>query len=365
MSSLLVPNLLPELQIAKYVNIVEEDDEIFFRSSIQNISNLKHIQMDAEFVESDSAESVSDVTLWPKDSCLSEQPMKDSLKDIPSAQRSPVCPDFYPLEHDDWENYIIWDNSPATESQPCLKGCAIYEESMDTHNLDHAKDYGHVSQYCAVKGKINGHGSPVIIDPFGFTEMPAANHHAPEKSYYPLTKETPQDNNALYHTQPVTMQWLNNLCLLNRELLEGSWWDYIIWDPSVDTPKPKLIFDLKDDQMLFETVDGKKVDRIHSHAPTMIAVSSSMKSSASSADNFSNQSISLSDQFNISNDKFYCMGKLSQQVNFLAKKGASMCIKVVHSAPAQKLQTMKPKLSKYEPTLPFPLRIFYCIHKSQ
>ena len=309
--------------------------------------------MDADFVESDNADSVSDVTLWPKDSCLSEQPMKVSLKDIPSAQPSPVCPDFYPLENDDWENYIIWDNSPTTDSQPCLKGFAIYEESMDTHNGDQAKDYGHVFQYCAVKGKINEHGSPVIIDPFGFTEMPAAaNHHAPEKSYHPLTKETAQDNNALYHTEPVTMQRLNNLCLLNRELLEGSWCDYIIWDPSVDTPKPKLIFDLKDDQMLFETVDGKKVDRIHSHAPTMIAVSPSMKSSASSADNFGNQSISLSDQFNISNDKFYCMGKLSQQVNFLAKKGASMCIKVVHSAPAQKLQTMKPKLSKYEPPCP-------------
>jgi transcription initiation factor TFIID subunit 1 len=120
----------------------------------------------------------------------------------------------------------------------------------------------------------------------------------------------------------------------------------------VDTPKPKLIFDLKDDQMLFETVDGKKVDRIHSHAPTMIAVSPSMKSSASSADNFGNQSISLSDQFNISNDKFYCNGKFSQQAKFLTKKGASVCIKVVHSAPAQKLQTMKPKLSKYEPPCP-------------
>lgn len=168
----MVAKFLPEAQIAKYANIVEEDEEMFLRSSIQNISNLKRIQMDSDFVESDSDASVSDVTLWPKDSCLSEQPMKDSHKDIPSAQRSPVCPDFYPIEHDDWENYIIWDNSPATESQPCLENCVTYGESMDTHNGDQAKDYGHVSQYCAVKDKICG--SPVIIDSIGFTETPAA-----------------------------------------------------------------------------------------------------------------------------------------------------------------------------------------------
>ena len=188
--------LLLELRIAKYADFIEEDEEVFLRSSIYNSSNLKHIKMAEDFVESDSDESVSDVTLWLSDSCRSEQPMKDSHQDIPTAQQSHVCPDFYALEHDDWENYIIWDDSPATESQPCLKSCVIYEESMDTHSEGHAKGFGHPTGCCDVKSKICG--PPVILQPFGFTEMPAAaNYHAPENSYRPLTKATAQDKNNL------------------------------------------------------------------------------------------------------------------------------------------------------------------------
>nr|TKW29245.1 hypothetical protein SEVIR_3G383800v2 [Setaria viridis] len=344
-----------ELRIAKYADIIEEDEEVFFRSSIHNSSNLKHIKMDEDFGERDSDESVPDVTLCLNDSCRSEQPMKDSHQDIPTAKQSPVCPDFYALEHDDWENYIIWDDSPpATESQPFLKSCVIYEESMDTHSEDRAKDFGHPTGCCDVKSKI--HVSPVIIQPFGFTKMPAAsNYHAPENSYRALTKETAQDKNN--HTEPnsiagtlktKTMQCLDNLYSLNRELLEGSWWDNIIWDPCEDTLKPKLIFDLKDDRMLFEILDEKKVDLIHSHAPAMSVGSQSGQSSASSVEKFDNQLISWSDHFNISNDEFYSNWKWSQQAKSSSKKGASIHIKVVHSAPAQKLQTMKLKLSNKE-----------------
>jgi transcription initiation factor TFIID subunit 1 len=339
--------LLLELRITKYADSVEEDEEVFLRSSIHNSSNLKHIKMDEYFGESDSDESVPDATLCLNDSCRSEQPMKDSHQDIPTAKQSPVCPDFYALEHDDWENYIIWDDSPpATESRSFL-------ESVDTHSEDHAKDFGHPTGCCDVKSKI--HISPLMIPPFGFTKMPAAsNYHAPENSYRALTKETAQDKNN--HTEPnsisgtlktKTMQCLDNLYSLNRELLEGSWWDNIIWDPCEDTLKPKLIFDLKDDQMLFEILDEKKVDLIHSHAPAMSVGSRSRQSSASSVEKLDNQSIQWSGHFNISNDEFYSNWKWLQQAKSF-KKGASIHIKVAHSAPAQKLQTMKLKLSKYE-----------------
>src|SRR6185312_5815719 len=70
--------LFLELRIAKYADFIEEDEEVFLRSSIYDSSNLKHIKMAEDFVESDSDESVSDVTLWLSDSCCSEQPMKDS-----------------------------------------------------------------------------------------------------------------------------------------------------------------------------------------------------------------------------------------------------------------------------------------------
>ena len=194
--------------------------------------------------------------------------------------------------------------------------------------------------------------------------MPAAaNYHAPENSYRPLTKATAQDKNNLDPTEPnsiagtlktKTMQHLSNLYSLNMELLEGSWWDNIIWDPSEDTLKPKLIFDLKDDQLLFEILD--------SHAPALRVVSQSVQSSALSVEKFDNQLISLRDHFNFSNDEFYSNWKLSQQASPFTKKGASLHIKVVHSAPAQKLQTMKPTLSKYVPPC-LPLSTFYSVHK--
>ncbi|RLM56364.1 transcription initiation factor TFIID subunit 1-like [Panicum miliaceum] len=331
--------------ITNVADIVEEDEEIILRSSIQNFSTLNHIQMNEDFVESDSDESITDVTLRLKDSCLSEQPMKDAH----TVQRSPVCPDFYPLEHDDWENDIIWNNSPSTDRQPCSKICES-EDSVDRHSDDQGKDYGQVSRCWDVQSKSNG--SPVIEEPFGCTEMPApANCHSPGNNYPPLTNDDNIDhirpNNLDEAVKINTMLRLNNLSLLNRELLEGSWLDNIIWDPSEGTPKPKLIFDLKDDHMLFEILDEKNADHLRSHASAMI-VSQSMKTSTPTVENFDNQAKTLSGRFNISNDKFYSNRKMPQQAKSHTKKRALMGIKVVHSAPAHKLQTMKPVLSNKE-----------------
>ncbi|XP_039844257.1 transcription initiation factor TFIID subunit 1-like isoform X2 [Panicum virgatum] len=334
-----------ELQITNVADIAEEDEEIILRSAVQNFSTLNHIQMNEDSVESDSDESITDVTLRLKDSCLSEQPMKDAH----TVQRSPVCPDFYPLEHDDWENDIIWNNSPSNERQPCAKICES-EESVDTHRDDQGNDYGQVSRCWDVQSKSNG--SPVIEEPFGCTEMPApANYNSPGNNYPPLTNDDNIDhirpNNLDEAVKINTMLRLNNLSLLNRELLEGSWLDNIIWDPSEGTPKPKLIFDLKDDHMLFEILDEKNADHLRSHASAMI-VSQSIKASTPTVENFDNQAKTLSDRFNISNDKFYSNRKTPQQAKSHTKKRALMGIKVVHSAPAHKLQTMKPVLSNKE-----------------
>ena len=351
--------MFPELQITNVADIVEDDEEIILRSTIQNFSTLNHIQMNEDFVESDSDESITDVTLRLKDSCLSEQPMKDAH----TVQRSPVCPDFYPLEHDDWENDIIWNNSPSTDRQPCAKICES-EESVDTHRDDQGNDYGQVSRCWDVQSKSNG--SPVIEEPFGCTEMPApANYNSPGNNYPPLTNDDNIDhirpNNLDEAVKINTMLRLNNLSLLNRELLEGSWLDNIIWDPSEGTPKPKLIFDLKDDHMLFEILDEKNADHLRSHASAMI-VSQSMKTSTPTVENFDNQAKTLSGRFNISNDKFYSNRKTPQQAKSHTKKRALMGIKVVHSAPAHKLQTMKPVLSKYEASSPSCQILNMCIY---
>nr|XP_051203565.1 transcription initiation factor TFIID subunit 1 isoform X4 [Lolium perenne] len=347
-----------ELRITNVCDIVEDDEEVFLRSTIQDLPSLKHIKMSEDFVESDSDELTSNDTCGFKDLCLSEQPMKDAHKDFPTAQQAPVCPDFYPLEHDDWENGIIWGNSPTNESQASLKSCVISEESADTQSKDTAKDYGYVSRCSDVQSKNNGSPmitEPVTTQPFGCTEIPAsASYHYPENSYPLLRKETPQEKNDLDNTVPNningtfkidTMKCLNNLSRLNKELLEGSWLDNIIWDPSQDIPKPKLILDLKDEQMLFEILDEKNGDHLRSHSRAMI-VTRSMKTSTVGNFDHNNQAVTLDSQFDISNDKFYSNRKMSQQAKSHTKKRSSMGIKVVHSVPAQKLQFMKPLSEK-------------------
>jgi transcription initiation factor TFIID subunit 1 len=212
---------------------------------------------------------------------------------------------------------------------------------------------------------------PVTTEPFGCTEIPAsASYHYPENSYPLLRNETPQEKNDLDNTVPNningtfkidTMKCLNNLSRLNKELLEGSWLDNIIWDPSQDTPKPKLILDLKDEQMLFEILDEKNGDHLRSHARAMI-VTRSMKTSTVGNFDHNNQAVTLDSQFDISNDKFYSNRKMSQQAKSHTKKRSSMGIKVVHSVPAQKLQFMKP-LSEYEPpySLPYLFKFYIWI----
>ncbi|KAG8075144.1 hypothetical protein GUJ93_ZPchr0006g44848 [Zizania palustris] len=337
-----------ELQITNVTDIVEEDEEAFLRSTIQNLSALNHIKMDDGFVESDSDESTSDVALRLKDSCLSEQPMKDQV--IPTALQPLVCPDFYPLEHEDWENDIVWGNSPTTEIQPCLTNCVISEESLDAHSEGQTNGYGYISGCHDVRSKF--HSSSIMTEPYGCTKMAdSTNYLSPESSYFPLRKDTPQEKNSLDELNGITesvkidtLKHLNKLSLLNKELLEGSWLDNIVWDPSDDSPKHKLIFDLKDDRMLFEILDENNGDHLRSHARAMI-VSQPMKTSSVENVDHNNQAITLSGRFNISNDKFYSNRKMSQQARSHTKKRASMGLKVVHSVPAQKLQTMKPKLS--------------------
>jgi hypothetical protein len=79
-----------------------------------------------------------------------------------------------------------------------------------------------------------------------------------------------------------------------------------------------------------------------------------MKTSTVTNFDHNNQAVVLGDQFDISNDKFYSNRKMSQQAKSHTKKRSSMGIKVVHSVPAQKLQSMKSKLSEYETPIPLP-----------
>ncbi|XP_052620996.1 transcription initiation factor TFIID subunit 1-like [Lactuca sativa] len=133
----------------------------------------------------------------------------------------------------------------------------------------------------------------------------------------------------------------NKLTLRNKDVLDGSWMDRIVWDPNQSVTKPKLLLDLQDEQMLFEILDNKHGDDLQLHAGAMITT----RSAESAPDSLELLHGYGWGRFNIANEKFYSNRKSSQQLKSHSKKCTSHGVKFLHSIPALKLQTMKAKLS--------------------
>lgn len=322
-------------------DIVEEDEEVFLRSADQNFSTAKHLRVEKGDFDSDIEQEISDISVQLRDSCISAQPMKDDITtDMRVAQKSPFCPNFYPLDQEDWEDAIIWGNSPAA-SHGYSENCAVSELDAGMHSEAEIE--------CHEQGTSGAREN-----------VTSTNNQSFENSYHPklLRLESPPGRSKLYSSDPNNVNGATEVCkgdalkrfsklsLLNKELLEGSWVDNIIWDSCDDIPKPKLILDLQDDQMLFEVLDEKHGEHLRSHAGAMV-VPRTLRSSIEQRLELHSQGMTSAGRFNISNDKYYSNRKTTQQAKTHAKKRAHLGIKVMHSVPALKLQTMKPKLSKY------------------
>ncbi|XP_020107589.1 transcription initiation factor TFIID subunit 1 isoform X2 [Ananas comosus] len=323
-------------------DIVEEDEEVFLRSADQNFSTAKHLRVEKGVSDSDVEQEISDISVQLRDSCISAQPMKDDITtDMRVAQKSPFCPNFYPLDQEDWEDAIIWGNSPAA-SHGYSENCAVSELDVGMHSEAEIE--------CHEQGTSGAREN-----------VTSTNYQSFEKSYHPelLRLESPPERSKLYSSDPNNVNGATEVCkgdalkrfsklsLLNKELLEGSWVDNIIWDSTDDIPKPKLILDLQDDQMLFEVLDEKHGEHLRSHAGAMV-VPRTLRSSIEQRLDLHSQGMTSAGRFNISNDKYYSNRKTTQQAKTHAKKRAHLGIKVMHSVPALKLQTMKPKLSNKE-----------------
>ncbi|CBI21835.3 unnamed protein product, partial [Vitis vinifera] len=266
---------------------VEEDEEAFLKGGCQAFSFTKHkllTQDDASVFMEDEAElkkvgvvqGTATMELQNdeqrKHSCISAEPMKEDMPvDLSEFWLSPLSPKFYPLDQQDWEDKIIWDNSPE------------------------------VSDNSAESCEISGPDSEAI-------------------------------------------RRFNKLTLQNRDMLEGSWVDRIIWEPHKPISKPKLILDLQDEQMLFEILDDKDGKNLGLHAGAML-ITRPVKSSTGDSIELPVHGGPSGGRFNIANDKFYLNRKTSQQLKSHSKKRTAHGVKILHSIPALKLQTMKLKLS--------------------
>nr|KYP33535.1 Transcription initiation factor TFIID subunit 1-A [Cajanus cajan] len=267
-------------------DIVEEDEEEFLKSFSQNLSLTKQVcvvhndmsesnDVDLEFpkfgfLHADASVAMKD-DQQPKDSCLSAEPMKEDFEEERYLKDHPfMWADFYPLDQQDWEDEILWGNSPVPSN----------------NNVES----------CEISG--------------------------PDGQVKRFTKVMSQ----------------------NRDMMEGSWLDKIIWE-ELDQPmvKPKLIFDLQDDQMHFEVLDSKDGTHLRLHAGAMI-LTRSLKSSSGDSSELLGHGSQYGWRY-VANDKHYSNRKTSQQLKSNSKKRSAHGVKVFHSQPALKLQTMKLKLS--------------------
>ncbi|GJS20660.1 transcription initiation factor TFIID subunit 1 isoform X1 [Tanacetum coccineum] len=222
-------------------DIIEDNEEAFLKGSTEaefpKSAVVDEDELVASEVDDPSKDYCDDVMRFTKSTSLDS-----SLDD-----------DYFPLDQQDWENIIIYDNSPDV---------GVSEPKLDEEN------HGFLSRRL--------HAS---VEPFGSNKSPES---------YSSCEET------IYHPQ-----------LLLR----------IVWDPQQSVSKPKLLLD--DEQMLFEVFDNKDGEHLQLHAGAMITTRS-----ADSAG-----------------------GDLLEPHGYGGQSGGRHGVKVLHSIPALKLQTMKVKLS--------------------
>ncbi|PSS26188.1 Transcription initiation factor TFIID subunit like [Actinidia chinensis var. chinensis] len=362
-------------------DIVEEDEEGFLKGSCQGFPFIRHshvVQDDvSEIKDDDDLESeqfgfvrgapmvAPQVNERSQDSYLIAEPMKeDTPLDLSAEWCLPLSSKFYPLDQQNWEDHIIWNESPAQSdnaAESCETSGPDFEEFSSTQTELEARPQNNLPEL-QMEPVENHHGvlpriCPILVEPFGSKECSnLTNQPSSVSRYHPQLLrlesrlERPDDNAGRKddvteeNRRSDAVKLFSKLALQNRDMMEGSWLDRIIWEPHQSNAKPRLILDLQDEQMLFEVLDNKDGKHIRLHAGAMF-ITRSVKSSGGDPMEPHGHGGPSGARFNIANDKFYSNRKISQQLKSHSKKRAAHGVKVLHSIPALKLQTMKPKLS--------------------
>lgn len=300
-----------------------------------------------------------------KDTCLIAEPMNRDLTVCPVGRQSPLCPELYLLDQQDWEGGIVWDSSPVV-SDNSVESCEISGPDLEA-SVDSEIEHESGPQNHRLKPQVEAdeknndgllHSSQVLLEPFGSRTGPSSLPF-PEKRYHPQLLrlvsrlEVDDSNDMDGRIEKVADKQLHQSNLVrdlikvtsqNRDMLEGSWSDRIKWEADTPVGKPKLIFDLQDEQMLFEIMDDKDGKHVRLHAGAMIMTCPVKASNGDSLELPGHGG--QSGWRHVSNDRNYSNRKTSQQMKSNSKKRTTQAIKIYHSQPALTLQTMKLKLSK-------------------
>lgn len=352
---------------------IEEDEEAYLKGHLKDACGVGHVPVMSESnsaILHDDGESrklgglletgpdVSDIGHGKKDSCRCSVSLKVDVEPLlPMGCSDPFYQKFCPLDQLDWEDRINWDNSPVLRNSSADR-CQISEADADMLESDRV-DMEAVPENLMAESDCHSRGHRILLgssEEMGFSK--SRSPAEPQKVYHPqlLRLESKVDQNTpgnvdtrkesileeMLHGD--TVRRFSKLTMQNRDVLEGSWLDSIIWEPRQHVSKPNLIFDLQDEQLLFEISDNTDGKHRWVHASAMI-LNNSTKGSNSDSLEPHGPGGSSGGRFNISNDKFYASRKSSQQLKSHMKKRTGHGLKVLHSTPALKLQTMKVKLS--------------------
>jgi transcription initiation factor TFIID subunit 1 len=304
------------------------------------------------------------------------EPMKREMDlwaaDIANWKRQFPSSNFDHLHQQEWETNILWGPVDVTET------CRIFNDGQHKNNLAPHKQLDSKSSSKSVQEKTSGTTGlevisiaemdvnmqldshwlrPFSVECIGQPTVSGAEHiELQRKSRHPQMLRLESQcfaSNEQYQEGTDILSDRGSLTLeakeKNAELAAGDWFEHVLWGngkyyPSSSPWRPKVIFDLTDRQMVFEISDTKEGHGLRLHAAAVVLAPPEKESSLEGGDVSNNAAVS-STRFNISNDKFYTNKKTHQQQKSNAKKRAVHGIKVMHSLPAIKLQTMKPKLS--------------------
>ncbi|CDY44660.1 BnaA08g06800D [Brassica napus] len=355
--------------------LVEDDEEILLKShgGIDDDANQADlIQLDVPFPISEGLQLVKSGTIGGitpesrefsklgRDSCIMGELLKqDVIEDDSSLCQSQLSMEVFPLDQHEWEHQILWENSPETISG---NSCESFESGIESESLliqgtnseteqeslnvvnsgeqAQAENNKHVSFFVSGLESLGSHTT---------SESTNKSRRHPQllrlESQWDEDHPSENDNTGgknLKQLKRDTVGRFSRLGLQERDMGDDPWLDSIIWESDKELTRSKLIFDLQDEQMVFEIPDNAESKDLQLHAGSMIlSRSSKPKDKRFQEGCGSNYGF----QFNISNDKFYMNGKSCQQLQANANQFGVHSLRVLHSASAIRLQTMKNKLS--------------------
>jgi len=357
--------------------LVEDDEEVLLKSHGRidtHVEQADLIQLDVPFPIREGLQLVKastiggitpesrEFTKLGRDSCIMGELLKqDFIDDNSSLCQSQLSMQVFPLDQHEWERRIIWEHSPEISGN----SGEIFEPGLEpegmlvkgTNSETEQESLNVVNSRVQVQADNNMFVpfSANLLESFGSRGSQSTNESTNKSRHHPqlLRLESQWDENHLSGNDEAGVKKIkrlekdalgrfSRLVLRERDLGDEAWLDSIIWDSEKELSRSKLIFDLQDEQMVFEIFDNEESKNLQLHAGAMIV----SRSSKSKDETFQEGCESNSGwQFNLSNDKFYMNGKSSQQLQANTNKSSVHSLRVFHSVPAIKLQTMKSKLS--------------------